>query len=208
MAIESPHDNIYAAQLVGGLWAATYSANGPRPATLEYKHFPGLFDPAWLASLPLPIGEQLPDSQSIALGGEGLSFERPASSENLRQAYADQPRTRIYESIDARSGGWPAVATRHLMKLADCRVTCTMYESSRDDETLGAHTDKWYGAVVQVLGAKAWRLGQDTENSQEDPTLITKAGDLLLLPTGLRHDVTTPEYSVHLGFAMITDESA
>ncbi len=59
---------------------------------------------------------------------------------------------------------------------------------------------------MQQLGAKAWLLGEGADKPDATPTLILNPGDVLLLPRGVLHDVKTPDYSVHIGIAFITDE--
>lgn len=195
-------DRSLAAPFVGGLWAAVRSVDGPRPGNQNYHHLPDVFDPEWLQTLPLPIGEDRPTRQTVSLG-RAMHFERHSNEADLTQAYTSQPRTRIYESVETRSGGWSAEAARHLMKLAGCDVVCTVYESQAGDENLGAHKDRWYGAIVQMLGAKAWAMGEDV--GKEEPTVVAEAGDLLIVPQGLLHDVSTPDYSVHMTVAMLVE---
>lgn len=196
------HNKSLAAPVVGSLWAAIRRAGGPRPANQDYQHFPDVFDPDWLQALPLPIGNDRPTQQTISLGGD-MHFERLTDEAAIQQSYANQPRTKIYESIETRSGGWSAEAARYLMKLASCDVVCSVYESHAGDRTLGPHKDIWYGAIVQILGAKAWQLGQDAERGES--TIVAEAGDLLIVPQGLLHDVSTPEYSVHMTVAILTE---
>jgi uncharacterized RmlC-like cupin family protein len=195
-------DRSLAAPFVGGLWAAIRSADGPCPASQDYQHLPGVFDPAWLQTLPLPIGKNRPTRQTVSLG-KAMHFERLSDEAALKNAYDSQPRTKIYESIETRSGGWTAEATRYLMKLAGCDVVCSVYESQAGDKTLGPHKDRWYGAIVQIHGAKEWQLGEDVE--REQTTVVAEAGDLLLVPQGLLHDVSTPNYSVHMTVAILVD---
>jgi hypothetical protein len=196
-------DQLRAAPLVGAVWTAMRAAGGPRPPTNDYRLFRGLLHPSLLEALPLPIDENRPAKQTVALAERG-KFERPATQSEYAASYAGHPRTRVYESIDARSGGWPKEATRYFMRLAGCPVTCTVYESSGGDVTMGAHVDNWYGAIVQKTGEKEWFFGQDAE-VQATPTEVVQPGDVLLLPRGLVHDVGTPDYSVHMGFAFITE---
>jgi len=209
-SVESlPQDVQIAQQFVFGLWTGIRHAGGPRPDTPkanEYRYYRQLFDPARLGSLSLPIGENRPESQTVALGGGNVHFERPQGATAIERAYNKQPRTRIYESIHAHSDGWPRLASEYLMRLAGCQVACTVYESSAGDGTLGPHFDKWYGAVVQMDGEKAWYLGDEATERASAPTLTMQTGDVLLLPEGLMHDVATPDYSVHLGVAILTDK--
>ncbi len=151
------------------------------------------------------VGKDRSEKQSVALGS-AMQFERHPTSEALDGAYAARPRTRIYEGYDARTGGWPAMVTRILMRLADCRVVCSVYESSARDQNLGPHRDGWYGAVVQMLGEKAWLLGDGADDPSAEPTLLLSPGDVLMVPKGVLHDVRTPDHSVHMAFALITDE--
>ncbi|HSX06090.1 MAG TPA: hypothetical protein VLF69_06520, partial [Candidatus Saccharimonadales bacterium] len=121
MTAETTPDATIAAEFVGPLWTAIRSADGPRPAKDHHHLIRGLFDAAWLGSLPLLVGKDRSEKQSVALGS-AMQFERHPTSEALDGAYAARPRTRIYEGYDARTGGWPAMVTRILMRLADCRV--------------------------------------------------------------------------------------
>lgn len=194
-------DRALAAPFVGGLWAAVRSVNGPRPGNQDYHHLPGVFDPDWLQTLPLPIGDNRPAHQPVSLG-KGMKLERFSDEADVREAYGRERRTKVYVGVESRSGGWLAEATRYLMKLANCDVVCTVYESRVGDKTLGAHKDGWYGVIVQVRGAKAWQLGGDA--GKEGPTLLAEAGDVLIVPEDLCHDVSTPDYSVHLTVAMLT----
>lgn len=204
----APSDHAVAATMfAGGLWAGIRLSGGPRPETLEYRHLPGVFDREWIGTLPLPVGTDRPARQTVALGGGGLDFDRPATAQALDEGYRRRPRTRIYESIEARSGGWPERAARYLMRLAGCQVTFTLYESQAGDDTLGPHWDQWYGAIVQLAGTKTWRLGDDiTDIGRDTATVTTQVGDVLFLPAGLLHDVRTPDYSLHLGVALLTHE--
>jgi len=175
--------------------------DGPRPDNQDHHHLRGVFDPEWLQTLPLPIGENRPIKQTVSLGKD-MHFERHSDEADLQGAYELERRTKIYEAVESRSGGWSAEATRYLMKLAGCDVVCSVYESRAEDKNLGPHRDRWYGAIVQILGAKAWQLGEDVGG--EEPTVVAEAGDVLIVPQGLYHDVSTPDYSVHMTVAMLT----
>lgn len=197
-------DQHRAVLVTGKLWATIRAASGPYPADkMFFRHVPGLFLPDELADLPLPIGEHKPPEQTVALGGGALQFTRPETDQQLAEEYQQQPRVKIYESIDGHTGGWPALVTTALGRLANTQATCTVYESSAGEHTLGPHQDDWYGAIVQKEGAKHWYIGDDAIRRPDEPTLTLQAGDVLLLPRGLMHDVATPEYSVHMGFAIL-----
>ncbi|MFD4554888.1 JmjC domain-containing protein [Streptomyces sp. NPDC058469] len=45
------------------------------------------------------------------------------------------------------------------------RVSCSVFESRPQDRTAGPHHDEWDGLIVQVRGAKNWRLGARTRHT-------------------------------------------
>ena len=107
---------------------------------------------------------------------------------------------------------WPAIAARHLGRLARCPidVRCSVFTSATADEGLGPHWDSWYGAIVQLSGAKQWTISQPppAQHSGEDAQVTTRAGDILLIPKYLPHAVTTPRdpgHSAHLAFTIDRD---
>jgi Cupin superfamily protein len=193
----------HAAEVTGTLWAAIHQAGGPRrPASAGHQHWPGAFDQAWLAGLPLPIDQDRPAGAVVALLDATGSFDRHTDERELAAAYADRARTRVYE--DTRMDdpdSWYALVARHLGRLAGCHlaVTCSIFQSVSGDTSLGSHYDAWFGAIVQVDGAKRWELG--------DPAtaVTTRPGDVLLLPKGLLHAVSTPPdpgRSLHMLFTI------
>ena len=104
--------------------------------------------------------------------------------------------------MDVRSDGWYSLVAMNLARIARCKVVCSMYESRAGDRTLGPHTDSWFGIIVQFRGAKDWKVWHDSVAEN----ILLSTGDMMLLPEGLEHDVSTPEYSVHLVFALVTSE--
>lgn len=171
------------------------------PATSTAVHLPQVFNQDWIATLPLPTHEKGPD-QTVALV-DGMDFHRETDQAAITAAYLDRRRTRVYESIHARSDGWFSLVTLHMARMLRRRIICTMYESQAADRNLGPHDDQWFGVILQMKGAKAWRLWPD--NGGSPYTVTTRAGDVLLLPQGVKHQVATPNYSVHLVLA-VTDE--
>jgi len=163
-------------------------------------HLPQVFDREWIAALPLPTQEKDPD-QTVALV-DGFHFHRETEEAAIADAYRARRRTRVYESIHARSDGWFSLVTLHMARLLRRRIICTMYESQAADRNLGPHDDEWFGVILQLHGAKAWCLWPDTGAPY---TVTTRAGDVLLLPQGVKHQVDTPNYSVHLVFAVTDD---
>ena len=203
-----------AAWFTGTLWAAILEAGGPRTAGYLPVHFAGAFDTGWLASLPVPLGDDRSAGQPVALlDPRHTQFERHTQGAALAVAYATRHRTQVLEDIAAgQPGAWYALASRHLTRLSgsDPHVTCSVFASRYGDETFGAHRDTWYGAVVQVSGAKDWQIGEALLDPAGTPPqhVRTRAGDILLIPKNLAHIVTTPPapgHSVHLAFAICRD---
>ncbi|WP_442806368.1 JmjC domain-containing protein [Streptomyces sp. NBC_01317] len=59
-------------------------------------------------------------------------------------------------------------------------VVCTMYESNAGDLGLIRHVDAWFGVIVQMQGAKRWRIWPDEDSAPQE--MVIEAGDVLLLP--------------------------
>jgi hypothetical protein len=215
-AAETRAAAMQAAEFTGRLWAAISAAGGTCAATAGYRHFTGAFSALWLAGLGLPTVEDRPPGQPVALLDDRDEFERHYDSQALCEAYAKRPRTLVYEDINRDMGGtWYALTARHLGRLAGSRleVVCSVFQSAYGDESLGAHWDTWYGAIVQMRGAKDWRIGKFllSGSHARASDVTTRAGDILLIPKNLPHAVTTPEnpgYSAHLSFAIDRDTPA
>lgn len=198
-----------AAEMVASLWPAIHCAGGPRPDSQQHYYFPDVYDPGWLATLPLPIDEARPLDQPVSLLEGGVrAFEQHTGSSALQAAYDEHPRTRVYTDIGhMRPEAWFAIAAWHLGRLAhsELAVICSVYQSISGDETIGLHEDRWYGANVQMSGTKRWTLGGEHE------VLLATPGSILLLPNGLLHNVSTPTepgHSVHMTFAICRDHNA
>lgn len=198
-----------AARITGALWGAV-TATGVISAG-DWRHYPGAADPALLASLPLPA----PGDQPVALtDGTGREFQRVRDPRLLDFARGWWPRTLAWEDIGhGDPGHWAALACSHLARLSGSAlpVICTAYASAHGDETMGAHRDAWYGAVIQVAGAKDWLIGDGVlgPGLGPDARITASPGDILLLPKGTPHAVTTPQdpgWSVHLAFAIRTGD--
>lgn len=172
------------------------------PLPDSWKHIPGVFQPEWLANLGLPIDGQMNSGQTVALVS-GNDFDRSAKGVDVAVAYSQLPRTQVYESVGAQSGGWFAAVDMLLARLFRFEVTSDVYVSNAGDRNIGLHRDEWYGIIVQLGGAKVWTL-LDAEGK---PTTITlEAGDVLLLPRDVRHNVDTTHHSVHVVFAVMVHE--
>lgn len=197
----APHPTAFAffARLGSAVLPRIRWANG------QLAHVQDVFEPAWLEGLPLPVGEAKAPDQTVALI-DGPDFERESDMGAVARAYEDRPRTRVYESLDVRSDGWFSLVSLHLAGLLRRRVICTAYESRAGDRNLGAHVDQWLGVIVQMRGAKRWLIWPTADSSPVE--VVTQAGDVLVLPQGMTHQVNTPEdpgYSVHFLFA-VTDQ--
>lgn len=194
-----------AAAFTGTLWAAITTAGGPRPAAgTAARHFPAAYGRRWLASLPLP--EPGSCGLPVTLLADSDEFGRFASDQDAALASQAQPRTRVYADIGwHHRDAWYALAAGHLTRLAASTLpcACSVFASQAGDESLGLHHDSWYGAVVQVSGAKSWAIGNPPAWQ-----VTTTPGDILLIPKYLHHAVTTPAdpgHSVHLAFSLDRD---
>lgn len=189
-------DQARAALFTAALWGCVQRAGGPRPAHGDHGVFPGVFSPDWLAEFELPTRQIRPVGQGVALGGDGFSrFESEAA---LLAGYGDRPRTWVFERVQ-ESVPWLNLAAGYLTTLSESKVGVgvAVYDSHAVDQPSAAHWDQWYSAVVQVEGAKVWRIGAD------GCRVTTRPGDVLLMPEGLVHAVSTPVdpgYSRHLVF--------
>ncbi len=177
----------------------------PRLTASQPVHVQQVFDATWIESVFLPLAEQKAAGQTVALV-DGLDFHRRSHKDAVARAYQERQRTRVYESLDLRSDGWFIAVTLQLTAMIRSPVVCSAYESHAGDRNLGPHDDEWLGLITQVRGAKRWLVWPDTTGAPEE--IVTRAGDVLILPQGMKHEVNTPGspgYSVHLVFA-ITDE--
>lgn len=203
-----------AAEITGRLWAALKAAGIGMPGRAgRHWHFPGAFAAPWLASLPLPVAGARPATQPVALLDDRPDFERHHDQAQITAAYQDHPRTQVYEDIGHDAPGtWPALAGRHLGRLARCAlsVPCSVFSSRTGDESLGAHYDTWHGVIIQMTGTKTWQIGPSLLTNAGPPprTVTTHAGDILLLSKYLPHQVSTPAdpgHSVHITYALDRD---
>jgi len=193
--------NSIASQFLGRLWSAVLPIYRRPEEQQRVAQFVGAFDPVHLKRLPLPLIGERSEVQTVALVDDA-EFHREVSDDAIEAAYQERRRTRVYEGMDARSDGWYSVTALQLARLARCRVACSMYESNSGDRNIGAHVDEWLGAIVQMRGAKSWTLWPSADSGPQQ--IITRPGDILVIPRDIMHEVTTPDYSVHLVFAFMT----
>ncbi|MFI0772574.1 hypothetical protein ACH4TQ_48120 [Streptomyces sp. NPDC021218] len=195
------HSQEVAFSFLGRLGTAVW----PRLAASQPVHIQRAFDAAWIEGLSLPLGEEKAASQTVALI-DGMDFHRQSDKDAVAHAYQERQRTRVYESLNVRSDGWFSTVTLRLTAMRRHQVICTAYESHAGDRNLGAHDDEWLGVITQMRGAKRWLVWPGETGAPEE--IVTRVGDVLILPQGVKHEVSTPDspgYSVHLVFAM-TDE--
>ncbi|MBO3681712.1 cupin domain-containing protein [Streptomyces sp. NEAU-YJ-81] len=181
------------------------SAFWPRLTASQPVHVRQVFDASWIEKVSLPLAEEKAAGQTVALV-DGTEFVRESRNEEVFHAYRDRPRTRVYESLHVRSDGWVSAVTLQLTAMMRRNVICSAYESHAGDRNLGAHDDEWLGVITQMHGAKRWLVWPETTGAPEE--IVTRVGDVLILPQGVKHEVSTPDlpgYSVHLVFA-ITDD--
>lgn len=207
-------DELIAANFTGTLWAAISGSGGPRHPARHHRHFPGAYDAKWASQLRVPIDDDRPTQQPVTLLDDETPWEKHTDNAKIAKAYAHRPRTRVYTDagID-RPSDWFAKTALHVQRLTHSteRVTCSIFESRHGDRSIAAHQDTWYGAIVQLRGRKVWRIGHallEETSPQPIREVITRAGDILLIPKMLPHAVDTPDdpgYSVHLTYAIDRD---
>lgn len=127
---------------------------------------------------------------------DGPQMTRFTDPHEASAANAGQPRTRLYESVHARPGHWPAAVASHLASWLDADVLSSVYEAEASDAGLPEHHDAWDNIVLQIEGTKRWVLGGND-------VVVLAPGDVLLVPTGVMHYVRTPTRSIHINFEVI-----
>jgi hypothetical protein len=129
----------------------------------------------------------------------------------LRQVF-DQGKSVVIMGMQQR---WPAVAElcRNLEVVFHCPVHANMYLTPAGSQGFSAHYDPHEVFILQLEGAKHWRLYDRTEllplasdksGAPEFPLgaardVCLQPGDLLYIPRGHVHDAfTTDTFSLHL----------
>ena len=88
-----------------------------------------MFDQQFLERLALPIGDQHPTTQSVALV-DGTDFQREVDGAAVSAAYTAQRRARVYEGINVRSDGWFSLAAFTSLMLVMPRLLPTPMRGS------------------------------------------------------------------------------
>ncbi|MCE4947286.1 cupin domain-containing protein [Streptomyces albulus] len=152
-------------------------------------------DGAWFDVLPLPVVA----APTVTLIN-GTSFERVPVDDPA----VSGPRTRSYENLHVHVP-WIRRAAVCMERVVGRRVACAAYVSLAGDTSLGRHYDDWDGVIVQVQGQKRWRIWADPLAVPHE--IVTRPGDLLVLRRGVEHEVSTPQASFHLAFAITSHSS-
>lgn len=130
---------------------------------------------------------------SLINGNEHTWFE---SMNEAQAAYETQARTRFFDGLSPTSGSLLGLLNDTLARATNRRTAVSVFVSDRMDAGFALHTDSWIGLVIQLYGGKHWQFGE----ALSDVTCLN-AGQLLLIPPGVLHRVSTPSYSVHLRIA-------
>ncbi|PGH46936.1 hypothetical protein [Streptomyces sp. Ru87] len=176
-----------------------------RTAPDRPAHLTQVLDTSWIEGASLPLADRKAPEQTVALI-DGMDFHRETRQDRVSRAYRERPRTRVYESLDVRSPSWVSLVALDLARLTRRRVICTAYESHAGDRNLGAHDDDWLGVAVQMRGAKSWLIWPG--GGEPPKETVTRAGDVLVLPRCMKHEVSTPQrpgHSTHLLFAITAE---
>ncbi|MFF2374791.1 JmjC domain-containing protein [Streptomyces xiamenensis] len=161
----------------------------------KHSHRERVFEPTWLESLALPTaGGQTKDK--VTLIGAG-SIQRVAVADPEDELHRD---TRIFENLQNQSADPLALIAHQLGNITRRKVACSMYLSSRDSRSFGRHDDDWLSVIIQLRGAKNWTIWPHPEPAV---ALTLNAGDVLVLPRGIQHDVSTPCHSIHITLALL-----
>ncbi|MEU5978413.1 cupin domain-containing protein [Streptomyces sp. NPDC047315] len=177
----------------------------PNEGTQTPVHIPNRFAPSHLDRLSLPVGADRPPHQPVAFidSNAPQGFHREITPDAIETADQNRGHTRVYESVDVRSDGWHSQVSTHLARILRRRIAVAVYESQTGDQSLGKHRDAWDGIILQLRGAKRWTLWPELQGTPKE--LSTHTGDILIIPQGMQHDVTTPPHpghSLHITFAV------
>ena len=136
----------------------------------------------------------------------------PPDAATLRQAYC-QGDTVVINDLQEL---WPPVAalSRACEERFGCLVNVNAYLTPDGSQGLGAHYDTQDGLILQIEGAKLWKLYgsarelplpdddtdiSDTLNNSVAREIRLNPGDLLYIPRGFVHEaITLAESSLHL----------
>lgn len=161
----------------------------------------GVLSQAELASIDLSFREKEVPGQNITLI-DNRDFDRSAQNPyEAAAAYASRPRTVVYENIAHSNDGALREVCVALGVFTERVVTCSAYESHTGDGSIFPHYDEWFGLVLQKDGTKLWNVEPKGQSGME---VLTEPGDVFVLPTSVKHSVSTPAdpgYSFHFNFA-------
>ena len=154
-------------------------------------------------------------TKTVGTGSEERSIAGPDGTVSLQALYGAWADgfTIIANGVQRR---WPAIAglCQRLEAELQCRIGANLYSTPAGAQGFAAHFDTHDVFVLQLEGAKTWRVFSpghelplaDAE-TKVDPRLLgpplkfatLTAGDVLYIPRGFIHDaVTARTHSVHL----------
>jgi len=182
-----------------------------------FGHLISIADLDTLVGLEGPRGESgfLRATRTTDTGSEERAIASPAGATSLQALYGAWADgfTIIANGLQRK---WPSIAgfCRRLQAELRCPVGANLYSTPAGAQGFAAHFDTHDVFVVQLEGAKTWRVFRPMQelpladaDARVDPkklgplvklaTLI--AGDVLYIPRGFIHDaVTAQTHSVHL----------
>ncbi|MET1033545.1 MAG: cupin domain-containing protein [Candidatus Saccharimonadales bacterium] len=196
MALVSPEQGL-GAHFAGTVMAAYAAVGYPQAPPSEYHHFPGAFTEDWLDRIPSPTDT----SGIVTLADHGKATR--LTPDLVGDAYALKPRTQIHSEFHEP---WLRIASHNLAHWLGHKVIIKAFESVPEDKTFGRHRDALPVVVVQAKGEKAWYLGEAARDTQADPTVMMRRGDMMIVPADYWHDVRTLSgRSVHFSIGMCLD---
>jgi hypothetical protein len=153
-----------------------------------------------------------------AVGGRGTptaqegAVSHNCSADELVDAWA-AGRTLVFKGIDRQLPAIHGLA-RGLEGELKCRVWCNLYLTPAHSRGFRAHYDSHDAFVLQLIGAKRWRLGASVADSPMSfqakgkiapefadghSGITMRAGDVLYIPRGVLHDAAADDdLSCHL----------
>lgn len=191
-----------AAHCAARLWAAALPSFSLSEGERKFVLHRGQLDATMAQNAPLPH-DNPQNGQPVTLTDHD-KFEHHVVGTSLDDDLRQRPRTQVYEYMGTRNNGWFALTASQLMRLSGYNVMCNMFVSQAADTQIHWHYDNWFGIAFQLRGTKRWLLcPRGSDRVQE---VVTSPGDVLILPTSVKHTVTTPSSSVHINFAILTEE--
>ena len=115
-----------------------------------------------------------------------------------------QNYTEIFENLQTLEKSIASHLCFNLIKNYKRSMFFSMFSSVNGSIGLGRHIDVWDNCIIQLDGEKLWRFYQADQIIFE--TKIC-AGDVLLVPANICHDVVTIKKSKHLSIGLLKTNS-